>query len=83
MLQAVYTALILQAYGQYAVILEKTFGWSKSALSAGYALNRAESALLGPIQGWALDRFGAKRIARVGAVIGTIGLLAFTAPGPG
>ena len=78
MLQAVYTALILQAYGQYAVILEKTFGWSKSALSAGYALNRAESALLGPIQGWALDRFGAKRIARVGAVIGTIGLLAFS-----
>lgn len=78
LLQAVYTALILQAYGQYAVILERTFGWSKSALSAGYALNRAESALLGPIQGWALDRFGSKKIARTGAVVGGFGLLAFS-----
>jgi len=77
-LQAVYTALVLQAYGQYAVLLEQDLGFSKSALSAGYSLNRAESALLGPLQGWALDRFGSKNIARLGGVLGAIGLAAFS-----
>ena len=77
-LQAIYTAFILQAYGQYAVLLERDFGWSKSILSVGYSLNRAESALLGPLQGWALDRYGAKRVARLGAVVGGGGLLAFS-----
>ncbi len=73
-----HTSLVLQAYGQYAVLLEQDLGFSKSALSAGYSLNRAESALLGPLQGWALDRFGSKNIARLGGVLGAIGLAAFS-----
>ena len=77
-IQALQSALVNHAMGQYLVTLEAEFGWSKSSLSAAYSLNRAESALLGPLQGWLLDRFGPKRVAEVGACIMTVGMLAFS-----
>lgn len=77
-LQALYSGMVMQGFGQYAVVLEQQFGWSKSTLSAAYSMNRAESALLGPLQGWALDRFGAKRVARIGIILAAIGLFAFS-----
>ncbi len=77
-LQALYSGLVMQGFGQYAVVLERDFGWSKSMLSAAYSMNRAESALLGPLQGWALDRLGAKLVARIGLVLAAVGLFAFS-----
>ncbi len=74
-LQALQAAFLVQGYGQFAVILEKQFGWSKTFLGAGYSLNRAESGLLGPVQGWALDRFGTKAVMRVGIVTMSIGFV--------
>lgn len=73
--QALQSGLITQAYGNYAVLLERQFGWSKTAFSVAFALMRAESGLLGPAQGWALDRFGTKRIMQLGAVLVAAGLL--------
>lgn len=75
MLQA---GLFLQALGAYAVVFENRFGWSKTALSWGFALTRFESAMLGPIQGWALDRYGPRRIMRIGLVFTAIGFVAFS-----
>jgi MFS family permease len=72
-LLALQSALILQAFGNYAVILQERFGWSKTTISVAYSFNRAESGLLGPIHGWALSRFGSRRVMRVGAVIMMIG----------
>lgn len=77
-IQGLQSALILQALGSYLVVLEGAFGWSKSALSAAYSMNRAESALLGPLQGWLLDRYGPRRIARTGAVLLACGFVAFS-----
>ena len=77
-IQGLQSALVLQAFGAYAVVLEQEFGWSKSTLSAAYSMNRAESALLGPLQGWMLDRFGPRRIARSGAVMLGVGFVAFS-----
>ncbi|MDG2111528.1 MAG: MFS transporter [Actinomycetota bacterium] len=77
-IQALQSALIIQAMGQYLVKLDEEFGWSKSVLSAAFSLNRAESALLGPLQGLMIDRFGPRRVARVGAVLITVGLVGFS-----
>mgnify|MGYP002629393652 CR=1 FL=1 len=78
LLQALQSGLIIQAYGNYAVVLERQFGWSKTVLAAGYSLNRAESSLLGLPQGWALTRFGAKRVMRVGIVMLSFGFVLFS-----
>lgn len=75
---ALQSALILQAFGQYAVILREQFGWSKTTISVAFSFNRAESGLLGPIQGWALHRFGSRRVMRVGAVVMTAGFVWFS-----
>ena len=37
------------------------FGWSMTILSLAFAMTRLESSLLGPIQGWLVDRFGPRR----------------------
>ena len=76
--QGLQAALVMHAMGSYLVELEKEFGWSKTALSGAFAMNRAETALLGPAQGWLLDRFGPRAIARTGAVFMAIGFVAFS-----
>ncbi|MCS5687431.1 uncharacterized protein METZ01_LOCUS16961 [marine metagenome] len=76
-IQFIQSALIMQAMGSYLVVLERQFGWSKSVLSAAFSVNRFESALLGPMQGWMLDRFGPKRIARIGSGFLVVGFIWF------
>ncbi|MDA3038820.1 MAG: MFS transporter [Actinomycetota bacterium] len=77
-IQLLHGLLMVQAYGQYAVFLQDQFGWSKTTLSAGYTLNRVESGLLGPVQGWALQRFGLKRVMRLGVVLMAAGFVALS-----
>ena len=72
------SSLILQAFGNYAVVLQDRFGWSKTTISVAYSFNRAESGLLGPVHGWALQRFGTRRIMRLGAVIVVAGFVWFS-----
>ena len=77
-IQFIQSALIMQAMGSYLVVLERQFGWSKSVLSAAFSVNRFESALLGPLQGWLLDRYGPKRIARIGSFFLIAGFVWFS-----
>ena len=48
----------MQSYGAYAVVFNREFGWSMTLLSGAFALTRVESGLLGPLQGWMVDRYG-------------------------
>ena len=68
-LQALPSGLLQQAYGAYVVLLEREFGWSRTALSGAFSAIRMEEGLLGPLQGWMLDRFGPRAVMRVGVVI--------------
>jgi len=71
-------ALMFHAYGAYAVLLREEFGWSKTRLSAAFAMSRAESGILGPVQGWLTDRFGPRALIRVGMGIFGVGFLLFS-----
>jgi len=68
-LQALPSGLLQQAYGAYVVLLEREFGWSRTALSGAFSAIRMEEGLLGPLQGWMLDRFGPRAVMRIGVVI--------------
>jgi len=71
-------ALLGQAYGSYVVVLSAEFGWSRTLLSGASALREMESGLIGPVQGWFLDRVGPRRVARAGIVILAIGFMLFS-----
>jgi sugar phosphate permease len=70
--------LMNQAYGAYVVLLREEFGWSKTMLSAGFSMARFESGLLGPVEGWLIDRFGPRAVMRVGLVIFAGGFMALS-----
>jgi sugar phosphate permease len=71
-------ALMFHAYGAYVVLLREEFGWSRTMLSAAFAMSRAESGILGPVQGWLTDRFGPRILIRVGMTIFGVGFMLFS-----
>lgn len=76
-IQAVHSGLVFNAFSLIAAQIHTEFGWSKSALGGAFAMNRAESGLLGPLQGWMTDRWGPRAVLRLGAVIMAAGLVGF------
>jgi len=56
-------------------VLQDERGWSKTALSGAAALQQMEAAILGPILGWFMDRFGPQGMIRAGIVIFGAGLM--------
>lgn len=51
-------------------MLAEERGWSKTALSGAAALQQMEAAILGPVLGWLLDRFGPRVFIRAGVMVG-------------
>jgi MFS family permease len=72
------SALLMQSYGAYVVLLHRDFGWSKTLLAGAFSMARIESGILGPLQGWLIDRFGPRAILRIGIVLFGLGFVAFS-----
>ena len=70
--------LLFHAFGAYVKVLEEEFGWSRTELSLAFALQRVETGFLGPIHGWAVDRYGPRVIMLIGVVIFGLALAAFS-----
>ena len=70
--------LWMQSYGAYMVFLVDEFGWSKALVAGAFALTRIESGILGPLQGWLVDRFGPRLILTIGTVMFGIGFMLFS-----
>ena len=73
-IQFLLAALVLQSFGLYIATLSDEMGWSKTSLSAAAALQSVEAAIIGPVLGWVVDRFGSPIMIRFGVVIMGIGL---------
>ena len=74
-LQFLQSVLLNQAFGIYVAVLVEERGWSKTSLSAAAALKSTEVALLGPLLGWLVDRFGSQGLVRIGIVLFGIGFM--------
>ena len=70
--------LLFHAFGAYVKVLEDEFGWSRTELSLAFALQRVETGFLGPIHGWAVDRYGPRVIMVIGVVIFAGAMFAFS-----
>jgi len=78
MIQILVGGLVMQAFSSYAQVLREQFGWSKTMFSFGFAMTRVESGILGPAQGWAIDRLGPRAITRVGVTVMALGFVLFS-----
>ena len=77
-IQVLLTGLLMQAFGVYVSVLQSDFGWSKTALAGAFSLQRIESGILGPVQGWLLTRYGPRNIMRIGLIMFGGGFLLFS-----
>lgn len=68
----------MHSYGGYVLQMQQEFGWSMTVLSLAFALTRLESGLLGPIQGFLVDRFGPRLILTIGTLIFAVGFFLFS-----
>ena len=67
--------LWMQGFGNLAVELRSQFGWSKTSFSAAFSATRTGSAILGPMIGMTIARFGTKTVMRAGSFFILIGFL--------
>ena len=70
--------LIMHAFHFYVAELKAEFLWPATLFGLAFMLTRIESGVLGPIQGWLIDRFGPQTMMRLGILSTAIGLLAFS-----
>jgi MFS family permease len=77
-IQLLQAGLMQQAYGAYVSVLRDDMGWSTTALAFGYSLQPVQNGLLGPVQGWMIDRWGPRPVMRVGMLLFGGALLAFS-----
>ena len=74
-LQFLQAGLMTQSFGAYVAVLQLERGWSRTALSGAAALQQMEAAILGPLLGWFMDRFGPQGMVRAGIVVFGVGLM--------
>jgi MFS family permease len=77
-IQAITTGFLMQAFGSYVLVMQQEFNWSRTAFSVAFSAQQAESGLLGPIQGWMLDKWGPRMVMTAGMVILGLGFIAFS-----
>lgn len=68
-IQFLQSSLLLQSFGAYVAVLRDDRGWSKTELSLAAALHQLEAAILGPLLGWIIDRFGTQGVLRAGVLL--------------
>jgi sugar phosphate permease len=77
-IQALQGALLNSSYGTYTAVLQNSFGWSKTALAGGYSLQQVTLGVIGPLEGFLIDRFGARAVMRIGIAVFGIGFVLFS-----
>lgn len=77
-LQFMQSMMLHQAFGAYIAVLIQDKGWSKTSVSGASALMSMEAAIIGPILGWFLDKFGSRGVIKVGVVVFGLGFISLS-----
>ena len=71
-------ALLFSGFGAYFIPLQEQLHWSKTVISGAFSMSRVESGILGPLQGWLIDKLGPRLVIQLGAVILGLGFMMFS-----
>ena len=66
-----------QAFTTYLVPLGAEFGWSRAVLAGPRSLTQSQTALLGPLNGYLVDRFGPRAMMTIGVLLLGLGMVLF------
>ena len=66
-----------QGFSTYLPALQERFGWSRAALAGPRSVTQIENSVLGPIEGYLVDRFGPRVMAAIGVIVMGLGLILF------
>ena len=69
---------VFQGLGTFLVALQSEFGWSRTVLSGAFSLSRAQGAVIGPAEGWLIDKVGNRRMILLGYCLMAFGFLLFS-----
>lgn len=69
---------LFHAMGLWFVALESAFGWNRTQLSLAFSFTRIEGGILGPIEGYLVDRLGIRRMVLMGLSVLGLGFLLFS-----
>ena len=73
--QALASGLGFQGFGTFIIPLEAEFGWSKATLTGARALMQLENGLLGPVEGFLIDKLGPRFTMTAGVLLFGLGLV--------
>jgi MFS family permease len=74
-MQTLQSAVLHNSFGAYIVLLQQDFGWSRTAFSIAFSIQQGQSGILGPVQGWMIDRWGPRAVMRTGIILFGIGFM--------
>jgi MFS family permease len=69
--------IVSQGFTTYLSPLQQEFGWSRAALAGPRSVTQIEGAIMGPLEGYLVDRFGPRLVMAVGTFIMGLGLILF------
>jgi len=62
-------------FGAFFLPIQREFHTDRASLSAAVSLARLEGSLLGPLEGWLVDRYGPRILMRIGMIIMGLGFI--------
>lgn len=74
-LQFIQAMMLHQAFGAYVAVLIEQKGWSKTSVSGASAMMSMEAAVIGPVLGWFLDKFGSQGVIKIGVILFGVGFI--------
>jgi len=72
---AVNSGLYFYGFSAFFTYITNELGTTRAVLSGGIALARLEGGLIGPLEGWLIDKFGPRRIMFVGIPLLGLGFM--------
>ncbi len=73
--QSLNSGLFFNGFGVFFLPILGEFGVGRAAISGAISLSRVQTGILGPFEGWLVDRFGPRRIMLIGAAVMGVGFL--------
>ena len=70
---AISAGINFHGFSNFIIPLGKEFSWSRTVISLVFSLARLEVGLLGPIEGFFVDRFGPRRLMMIGLPLMALG----------
>lgn len=72
---AIASGINFHGFGNFIIPLSNEFGWSRTQISVAFSVARLESGLLGPLEGYFVDRIGPRRLMLVGIPLMGLGYI--------